>query len=209
MRIIKHLIVSLLVLSLVTSLSAASFSAEQQEKEPGMSKEEQKMVQLWKEMATPGENHKHLEYFVGEWESSQKIWTEPGSEPMLGSQDIRVKSLFGGRFTEAYIKFKREFFGVNIEGIVITGYDNYKKEFVSVTFGNDGTGFLLMHGTLDKSGKVRTDYGQVDDYLTSEKVKIKAVTTLVNKDKYTYELYQLDAKGNEIKYMEITYLRKN
>ncbi|MCK4760638.1 MAG: DUF1579 family protein [Candidatus Aminicenantes bacterium] len=208
MKIIKSSIVFLLILCFAISLPADSFSTDREKQEQAMSAEEQKMVKRWKELATPGERHKHLRYFVGEWESVQKIWAEPGAEPLQSAQEISVKLLYGGRFTEAHIKFKQEFFGVKIEGTVITGYNNYTGKFFSVTFGNDSTGYSSMSGTLDKTGKVRTDHIEIDDFMTGKKVKFKAITTIINKDKYTYESYQVDSKGNEVKYMEVTYYRE-
>jgi hypothetical protein len=85
---------------------------------------------------------------------------------------------------------------------------NYKKQFVSVTFGTTSTDFHFISGTLDKTGKVRTDTGYEDDFMTGERIKVKGVTTLIDNDTYKYEYYQIDAKGNEFKSMEIIYTRK-
>jgi len=205
MNIIKRTSVGLLVIFLVLpvlNLGAAD------EKKQELSAEDQKIMEIYKRFASPGENHKFLDYFVGQWESSQKIWMEPGGEPLIRNQEISVESLFGGRFTKAHIKIKGEILGMSIEAFVITGYDNYKKQFASVTFGNSGTDFVLMYGTLDNTGKIRTDTGYVDDVVTGESVKLKGVTTLINNDTYTYEMFQTDSQGKELKYMEITYTRK-
>lgn len=205
MNIIKKTSIGLLVIFLVLpvlSLGAAN------EKKQELSEEDRKIMEIYKKYASPGENHKFLDYFVGKWESSQKIWLEPGSEPLTRKQEISVESLFEGRFTRAHIKTIGEVMGMSIEGIVITGYDNYKKQFFSVTYGTSGTDFVLMYGTLDSTGKIRTDTGHVDDVVTGERIKLKGITTLINNDTYTYEMFQTDPRGNEIKYMEITYTRK-
>lgn len=208
MKIIKNSVVFLLVLCFAVSLPASPSSADRETKEQEMSAEEQEMVKRWKESAAPGEKHKHLQYFIGEWESVHKYWVNPGTEPLQNKQEISVKSLYGGRFTEAHIKFKQEIFGVILEATVITGYNNYTKKFFSVTFGNDSTGYSTMSGTLDETGKIRTDHIEIEDPQTGKKVKIKSITTIINKDKYTYESYQVDPKGNEVKFLEITYARK-
>jgi hypothetical protein len=206
MKINKHAVVSLMVIFFAISIMNVEVLADKKKQES--SDEQEKMIKLWKEYAAPGEKHKFLEYFVGQWESRQKIWLEPGSDPLIRNQDIYVESLYGGRFTKAYIKIKEKIYGMSIEATVITGYDNYKKQFVSVTFGSSGTEFVHMYGTLDDTGKIRTDTGYVDDVVTGERVKLKGVTTLINKDTYTYEMFQTEPRGNEIKYMEIIYTRK-
>ncbi|UCH92864.1 MAG: DUF1579 family protein [Candidatus Aminicenantes bacterium] len=208
MKIIKHVIVSLfaLVLFFVNSVPGAAVFAEEQNKE--LSEEQQKVMKLWQKYTTPGENHKHLEYYIGDWESIQKIFPEPGAEPVIRKQEINVKSIFGGRFLKAHIKGKNEIMGISPETIVITGYDNYKKEFFALSYGNMGTRYHITCGTLDKTGKIRTETGGFDDLITGKKIKVKAVTTIIDRDKYVYLLYQIDPSGNESRLMEITYTRK-
>jgi hypothetical protein len=176
-----------------------------------LSEEQEKMMKLWEKYATPGENHKHLEYFVGKWESIHKIWEKPGTgdNPIIRHQEINVKSILGGRYLKAHIKFKEKVMGKSAEGIVITGYDNFKEEFFAISFSGMATGYFVTSGTLDKSGKTRTETGIIHDYyITGKKIKVKGVTTIINRDKYVYQFYQPDSKGNEFKSMEIIYTRK-
>lgn len=210
MKTFKTLSPYLLILFLVISFSlpCSAFCADQEKKEQQLSAKEQKEIETWQEMTSPGEKHKHLEYFIGEWESTQKIWPEPGSEPDVYKQEIKVKSILGGRFTRAHIRIDVEIEGMALEGIVITGYDNYKQKFVSATYSNMSTNISFMSGTLDGSGKIRTDYGQDADFIRGLTHKVKALTRIINKDKYIYEYYQVDPEGKEFKAMEITYLRK-
>lgn len=211
MRIIKHLMVSLLVLCFVVSLAGLADPADEQKKKQEKSKEDQqKLNELVKKHTTPGEKHKFMQYFVGEWQSIQKIWPTPGAEPITLKQEITVESLFGGLFTKARIKIvEGELMGrKDAEGWVINGYDTYREKFIAITFGNLGTRFSTVTGTLDETGKTRIDIGEEDNILTGDKIKTKAVTTIINKDKYLYEYYRMDPKGKKIKLMEIIYFRK-
>jgi hypothetical protein len=202
-RLVLMVFISVLVLGSVVS---SAYAAEQNQK---MSEQQQKMEELWKKYNFPGEKHKHLEYFVGDWESVQKIFPSSGEEPRVRDQEIHVESLFGGRFTRAHIKIKANIGGIVPEGIVITGYDNFKQEFFSVTFGNLGTGYFVTSGKLDKTGKIRIDNAVRTNVYTSQEYKVKAITTIINQDKYLYEYYKIDPKGSEFKRMEIIYTRKN
>jgi hypothetical protein len=210
MKTFKKVWACLFVFLFVIAVTGWAFALEEQKEEQKkvqeMSQEEQ--VKLFQRLASPSENHKHLAYFVGNWDSVQKMFPGPGIEPVIRKQGIEVKSLYDGRFTQARIWFVEKIFGMDIEGIVITGYDNYKQTFNSVTFGNMGTDFSYMTGTLDPTGKIRTDYGETDDVFNGTKVKVKAITTIIDPDKYTYEYFHIDDKNNEVKIMEIAYFRK-
>jgi hypothetical protein len=204
MKMIKHVMLSLLIVFLATLVLSVSAQENNQE----MSEEQKKMMELWKKYTFPGEKHKHIEYFVGEWESIIKSWPVPGKEPKVRNQKIKVESFFDGRFTKAHIKTDASDIGMVIETIVINGYDNFKQEFFSITLSKLRTDYYLTTGKLDKTGKIRTDTTVRTDILTGEQYRVKAITTIINRDKYTYEYYQIDPEGNEIKRMDITYTRK-
>ena len=205
MKMIKHVMLGLLVVFLAILVLSVSAREKNQE----MSEEQKKMMELWKKYTFPGEKHKHIEYFVGEWESVIKSWPEPGKEPKVRTQKIKVESFFDGRFTKAHIKTDASDVGMILETIVINGYDNYKQEFFSITLSKQRTDYYLTTGQLDKTGKIRTDTTVQTDIFTGKEYRAKAITTIINQDKYTYEYYNIDPEGNEIKRMDITYTRKN
>ena len=204
MKMIKHVMLSLLVVFLATLVLSVSAREKNQE----MAEEQKKMMELWKKYTFPGEKHKHIEYFVGEWESIIKSWPEPGKKFGVRTQEIKVESFFDGRFTKAHIKTDASDVGMLLETIVINGYDNYKQEFFSITLSKQRTDFYLATGKLDKTGKIRTDTTVRTDIFTGEEYRVKAITTIINRNKYTYEYYNIDPEGNEIKRMDITYTRK-
>ncbi len=204
MNIFKHVVIGLLVMFLITSgMGLAAFTDEKKQE---LSEEDKKMMEILEKYSTPGENHKYLDYFVGEWESLVKMFGEPGSEPMTHKQEITVKWILGGRYLHAHIK--GNLFGKPYEVFVYTGYSNYKKELFALQLSTMDTDYFVTTGSLDKSGKIRTETGIMDDFFTGKKIKIKAVTTLLDKDKYKYDFYTIDAEGKETKSMEIVYNRK-
>jgi hypothetical protein len=202
MKMIKHLGFSLLVLVFV-SLTLNVVFAQQ----PPQSEEEQKMMKLWQEYATPGENHKYFEYFVGDWDVNVKAWMKPGAEPEVSKGDNTSKLILGGRFLKAY--YKGTMMGMPFEGISITGYDNFKKEYVTMWIDNAGTGIYQTSGTLDKASKTRTETGLWDDFMTGGKSKVKWVTKIIDDNKYQFDMYGADPKtGKEFKSGQIIYTRK-
>jgi len=202
MKIIKKTTVGLLVIFLV--LPVLNMGAADEKKQE-LSEADKKAQELVEQYATPGENHKFLDSFVGEWDSLVKYYTAPGAEPFIYKEQISVKWILGGRYTQALLK--GNLLGKEYEIFVYNGYDNYKKEFFSIQLSTLNTGYYLGTGSLDKSGKIRTDTSVVDDP-TEGKVNTKAVTTLLDRNTYRYEFYILDDKGKETLVMEVIYNRK-
>ncbi len=198
----KLFIVGLAVIALLnTALSTAGFAQQQP------SEEEQKMMKLWMEYAAPGANHKHLEAFVGDWQVEGKSWMKPGAEPSLSKTDIKAEMILQGRYLKAY--YTGNMMGMPYEGVMIVGFDNYKKQFLTLWIDNTGTGFYLTSGTLDQTGKIRTETGEMDDFMTGEKSHVKTVTTIIDQDKYLFEMFMVDiAAKKEFKSLEMTAARK-
>ena len=202
MKFRKYIIMSLTVLFVFSGLNLALYSQEKPQSE-----EEQKMMKLWMEYATPGESHKYLEYFAGEWDTNSKIWMKPDAEPEVSSGLTTSKMILGGRYLKSHLN--ATMMGMPFEGISITGYDNFRKIFTTLWLDTFGTGFYTTSGTLDKDMKVRTETGMWDDIMTGGQMKVKWVTTIVDKDKYMFEMFDTDPKtGKERKSGEVVYTRK-
>jgi hypothetical protein len=171
------------------------------------SEEEQKMMKLWMEYATPGENHKYLEYFVGTWENSVKMWMAPDAPPQVSKGESMSEMMLGGRFLKSYNK--GSMMGMSFEGVALTGYDNFKKKFVTIWFDSTGTGFYQTSGSLDTSRKIKIESGIWDDFMTGGKSKVKWVTKIIDDNNYRFDMYNEDPKtGKEFKSVEIVYTRK-
>jgi hypothetical protein len=164
------------------------------------------MMKKWAEIATPGPQHKGLEGFVGEWEVASKWWMAPGAPPMESKGTSKVHSILGGRYVQE--EHTGEMMGKPFNGIGITGYDNFKKKYVSFWIDDAGTGMYTSEGTADAAGKVFTFVGKMDDPMTGEKDKtVKFILTIVGADKRLFEMHE-PAKGKDSKIGEMAYTRK-
>lgn len=195
-----HLVV-VFILAL-TVVSAAPAVAEEKTQEPP---DQQEMMKRLQELASPGEHHKHLKYFAGDWDSVSMSYTSPGAEPMISKQSVKVRSIFGGRFNKTYIKGSMG--GNPYEVWVFVGYDNFKKEFFTFQVNSMGTGYTVSKGTLAEGGKIRKETGEYTDPFSGQVYKLEFVTTLIDDDNYTYEVFADDSKGGRFKITEITYKR--
>lgn len=203
MKKMKKVLINVMVTSFLMVFNSVVFAQEKKPKIADADKNAQELLAI--QYATPGENHKFLDYFVGEWESQVKYYIEPGVEPITFKEQISVQWILGGRFTYAVLKGNLP--GQPYDVYVYTGYNNYKKEFFAIQLSTMGTGYYLSTGHLDKTGKIRTDTAVVEDPI-SGKINVKAVTTLVDRNKYLYDFYVLDDKGKETKVMDVVYTRK-
>lgn len=175
---------------------------------PEMTPEQQKEMEAWMKYATPGENHKLLEYMVGDWTYTSKMWDcrAPEAPPQESAGVATSRAIMGGRYFIS--EHSGQFMGEQFEGIATTGYDNYRKKFVGTWVDNMGTGIMNMEGTYSPATRTFTFNSEMDDFIGGgPKIKIRETIKLVDKDTHVLEWFET-RDGKEVKTMEITYKRK-
>jgi len=165
----------------------------------------QAMMELYKQLSTPGEPHKQLARLAGRWTTHTKEWMEPGKAPTESEGSADMTMLLDGRFLRQ--EFNSRMMGHPYSGIGITGYDNLRKRYVSTWIDNMGTGIFTMEGSAGPDGKTITLTGAHAEpgggHMTH-----RAVWTLVDDHTQTFVMYGAHDHGDEMKVMEITYIRK-
>ena len=194
---LKAILLSLLLspLALADDKPAAAAAAGQDE-----------MMKAWMAQSTPGPTHKALEAAVGTWDVKTKAWMAPGAPPAESAGTSENKMILGGRFLEQH--YEGTMMGQPFSGIGVTGYDNYKKKYVGTWIDSMGTGIMQTSGTVDKTGKVITAWGMMDDPGAKTSMKVKTAVTLVDADHHTYESWHTLPDGKMTKDLEISYTRK-
>ena len=72
-----------------------------------------------------------------------------------------------------------------------------------------GTGIMMSVGTADASGKVITWIGTMNDPVTGKPTKERMVTTMIDTDHHTFEMFGTPPGAKkEMKMMTIDYVRK-
>jgi hypothetical protein len=185
---------------------AAAYAQERGGQPPEMSAEEKAKMEAWEKARAVGEQHKLLaDYMAGQWEFTNKMWMEPGADPMESKGTCTSRMILGGRFIET--SHKGDFMGEPFEGIGITGYDNMKKKYIGTWVDNMGTCIISVEGSYDAGSKTFTYTCSFDCPFEQSPVKVREVIRLVDKNKHVLEWYETRA-GKENKTMEITYTRK-
>ncbi len=167
---------------------------------------QEEAMKAWQAYMTPGEQHKFLEGGAGTWIAKAKAWMDPGKPPEETEGTMESKMILGGRYLEE--RYEGKMMGQPLTGVGYTGYDNYKKKYVSTWMDTAMTGIMVMTGTVDKTGKVMTSYGTVDDVVMKKPSKVKSVLTIVDADTHKYEMWMAGPDGKMVKNLEIVYTRK-
>ncbi len=173
---------------------------------PAAAPNQEEMMKAWAAFATPGAPHKTLEGMAGSWDAKATMWMAPGAPPQETSGTSENKMILGGRYLEQ--RYEGTMMGQPFSGIGVTGFDNYKKKFVSTWQDSMGTGILTMTGSADKAGKVLTSWGMADDPAEKRSMKSKSVVTMVDADHMTYEAWHALPDGKMTRDLEIHYTRK-
>jgi hypothetical protein len=163
-------------------------------------------MEAWMKSMTPGENHKWLEQFVGEWETTTKMWMSPGAPAQESSGAASCKLTFDGRFLEE--DYNGTMMGMPFKGRGITGYDNNRKLFKGVWYDTFGTGMMTSVGNLSKDRKTLTMLAEMDEPMTGEIGKpVRYQVTIIDNNTHKFKMDEI-AYGEPFTVFEITYTRK-
>jgi len=201
----RFLLLPAMMLTLALAVMAQEKAAPGKEK-PAADPQMQAMMAAMEKFASPGPEHKILLDALGSWDVESKVWMDPSAPPTVIQGKAAYRAVLGGRYVQ--FDLEGEMMGMPYTGYGITGYDRYNKKYLTLWLDNFGTGFYMTEGMADASGRVRTETGSWDDYMSGKKMHVKVVYTTLNKDKFTMEMYMIQADGKETKTMEQTFNRK-
>ncbi|NGZ11999.1 MAG: DUF1579 domain-containing protein [Nitrospira sp. LK70] len=165
----------------------------------------QQIMELWKQLAQPGEPHKLFAALAGSWTTQTKEWMEPGKPPTESTGTAEMKMVLDGRFL--YQEYNAQMMGQPFSGIGIDGYDNLTKKYVTAWIDTMGTGIFFMEGTASPDGKTITLRGSHPEP-GGGKMTHRAVWKIADANNPTFEMYGSHGKEKEMKFLEIIYTRK-
>ena len=195
-------------LSLVLMLGAGRASAQvEKTAQPAADTSKQAAMEAMMKTVSPGEAHKALEPFAGNWTYTAQWWTAPDAPPesMMGNSSNSL--IFGGRFLKQEIR--GESAGqAPFEGLGFTGYDNIRKEYQTIWFDNMATGMMVGSGQFDAESKTLSDQSDFSCPMTGEAHRrMRTVWKIVDQNHSAYESYMYTSDGKEYKAMVINYTR--
>lgn len=165
----------------------------------------QAMMELYAKLAQPGDPHKLFATLVGSWTTQTKEWMEPGKPPTESSGTAEMKMLLGGRFL--YQEISGQMMGQPFSGIAIDGYDNLRKKYITAWMDSMGTGIFMMEGNASADGRTIMLTGQHLEpgggYMHH-----RAIWKIVDSNTQTFDMWGTHHGGQEMKMLEIRYIRK-
>lgn len=198
MRFIYFAVTTLCVMLTVSPALAKGKKAEKP-------MDQQAMMELWKQLAAPGEPHKLFAGLAGSWATSTKEWMEPGKPQTESAGTAEMKMLLEGRFL--YQEYNGHMMGQPFSGIGIDAYDNMTKKYVTAWMDTMGTGIFIMEGTASADGKTITLKGSHPEP-GGGKMTHRAVWAILDNNTQRFDMYGAHHGGKESKMLEITYVRK-
>lgn len=164
-------------------------------------------MKAWTEYMTPGEIHKMMASWDGNWEGDVKMWMAPGQDPVSSKATSVNRMILGGRYQES--RTTGNFYGMPLEGISTMAYDNSKKRFLNTWIDNFGTGMVFMEGTWDPATKTMEFKGKGLDPLIGKEIPMRQTIKILDDNTQLMEMYSTPEGGKEMKSMEITMKRKS
>jgi len=195
--------ISLAVTTLCVVLTVSTALAK--DKKSGKQMDQQAMMELYKQLGTPGEPHKLFASLAGSWTTTTKEWMEPGKPATESTGSAEMKMLLDGRFL--YQEFNAQMMGRPFSGIGIDAYDNMTKKYVTAWMDTMGTGIFIMEGTASDDGKTITLRGSHPEP-GGGRMSHRAVWKIVDGNTQTFDMYGTHHGSKEMKVLEITYSRK-
>lgn len=149
--------------------------------------------------------HQMLDRFVGEWDVTMTMWMDPAGPPMESKGTASVTWKFPGKFIEE--NFAGDMMGMPFQGYSLMGFDNAKKQFVSLWIDSMGTGMSTMAGSADPSMKTIAMVGTMDEIMTGEMGKAFMMTTTIHSDDHHVAEMKEIIYGEPFTVMKLDYRR--
>jgi hypothetical protein len=184
-------------------MSSLVFAADKEkEKTTGKDAKATAEMEAWMKAATPGEQHKNLNFFVGDWKTQTTMWMEGTETKTEGT--AHMEWAMDGRYVIS--KHSGSLMGMPFQGMGIDGYDNINSKYFSIWIDNMMTSYMTFDGTASPDGKTFTYKGSMKEP-SGKMVHHKMVSTVTGPDSFKFEMFMSPDNANEEKGMEILYTR--
>lgn len=164
------------------------------------------MMKNWQEYMTPGDMHKMMASWDGNWVGDMNMWMDPQAPPTNSKTNAVNKMIMGGLYQEA--NHTGTMMGMPFLGKSILGYDNHKKMFVNSWNDNMSSGIMYLEGPWDAATKSVTLKGKMMDAGLKTVIEVRQVLKVIDDNTHNLEMYMTMPDGKEIKSFEIKYTRK-
>jgi hypothetical protein len=156
----------------------------------------------------PGEHHKPLGQFVGDWDATLRVWghgTPPPETSMR--QTLHVRWVMRDNWVQTDYTHKYATVDRPSHGVVYRGYNGATESYVAIILDDGDTRETVSKGTYDAAKKTFVFEGPEKDPYLKDTFTRKETYTFVDNDHYNYTLIYVFQDGSDIKAMEGTFTR--
>lgn len=179
---------------------------------PDMPPEMMKYMAAMEECGTPGPVHAEMAKMAGTWHCDCKMWFMPGMPEQTSTGTMTYRTAFGGRvlmgdFEGSYMMGDQK---VSMQGLDISGYDNWTGKSWSFWVGSDCTAAWYATGTHDPASKSCSMEGKTPNFWGEKgsTARTRSVMTQIDDNTCRMEMWSPGPDGKEFKGFEMTMTRK-
>ena len=194
------------ILAFVVAMVVAAGPLAAQEQAPEMDEAMQAMMAAYAEYAEVGREHELMARAGGEWKVRVKMWTSPGTPPMVSEGTSSVKLIMDGRYMLEEYNASTPM--GHFEGLGLHGYDNIKNRYVGVWIDSMSTGIMRAEGTANEDASVLSFTGESPDPVAGAYKQQRSTMTIVDANTHRFETFEKTPDGTEWRNMEILYERR-
>lgn len=152
------------------------------------------------------QKHELLKQDVGTWDTSIKIWTAPGAEPIASQGQETSELLPGGLWLVT--RFEGTMANTPCVGAGTWGYDPIEKKYVGTWVDSMTPHITYITGDYDPETKTMTHTSEGRDPATGEKFTRKSTLRYMDDGTRLVEAYATGPDGHSWKMMEVRYKRR-
>ena len=164
------------------------------------------MMKNWQTYMTPGDVHKMMAKWNGNWDGDVSMWMQPGAPEEKSKIATVNKMVMNGLYQQG--THTGNMMGMPFNGMGTLAYDIHKKEFINTWIDNMGSGIMVMKGPWDEATKTITLKGKMTDPGTTNDVDVKEKFTIVDDNTQEMKMYAMMPDGKEFQTMNIKFTRK-
>jgi uncharacterized protein DUF1579 len=168
---------------------------------------DQAAMEAMMKAAEPGEHHKAIGRYVGDWTYTIKFWDDPSKPPQSSDGTMHAEWMLGNRYVHSV--YKGDMGGMAFEGHGTEGYDNVTKQYQGTWMDNMSTNIMYSTGSCDEGHKVCTSTANMADPMSGQVIPTRSVVTWSGDNAFTMEMYMKPPSGQEMKMMELTAKKKS
>ncbi len=196
---------------IVTSLQAVAADPKPNQKSDphaghAMDPKMMEMMKKMTEFGTPGEQHKMLSGYAGNWTTSVNMWHKPDTKPEASTGTAKFQMILDGRWLQQ--ELSGQAMGMPYTGLGFVGYNNATKSFESIWMDTFSTTSMSGKGSYDKSKKTLSEKGQYFCPIKNGPRDYRTEWKFNDKNTMTFSMFGPGMNDEpEYKHMEVVYKR--